>query len=164
MGQVALEPAWDEPHHLSLRIGVAGLFGALVVQLALAIAKTDGLTLRSACGMTYLPGRRPNPKRRRYCSPCRAGGAPLRDAAADYRRPPGHGIRAWCLIASSDTIARPRRPVGVPTEIAALRYSLPEVVTLTDAHPALRRKWSACTPDLNRCVDRSSRRRALDRP
>jgi len=87
MGQVALEPAWDEPHHLSLRIGVAGLFGALVVQLALAIAKTDGLTLRSACGMTYLPGRRPNPKRRRYCSPCRAGGAPLRDAAADYRRP-----------------------------------------------------------------------------
>ena len=73
MGQVALEPAWDEPHHLSLRIGVAGLFGALVVQLALAIAKTDGLTLRSACGMTYLPGRRPNPKRRRYCSPCRAG-------------------------------------------------------------------------------------------
>jgi len=88
MGQVALEPAWDEPHHLSLRIGVSGLFGALVVQLALAIAKTDGLTLRSACGMTYLPGRRPNPKRRRYCSPCRAGGAPLRDAAADYRRPP----------------------------------------------------------------------------
>ena len=32
------------------------------------------------------------------------------------------------------------------------------------AHPALRRKWSACTPDLNRCVDRSSRCRALDRP
>ena len=23
------------------------------------------------------------------------------------------------------------------------------------AHPALRRKWSACTPDLNRCVDSS---------
>jgi hypothetical protein len=32
------------------------------------------------------------------------------------------------------------------------------------AHPALRRKWSACTPDLNRCADRSSRCRALDRP
>jgi hypothetical protein len=86
MGQVELEPAWDEPHHLSLRIGVAGLFGALVVQLALAIAKTDGLALCSACGMTYLPGRRPNPKRRRYCSRCRARGAPQRDAAADYRR------------------------------------------------------------------------------
>jgi hypothetical protein len=31
-------------------------------------------------------------------------------------------------------------------------------------HPALRRKWSDCTPDLNRCVDRSSRCRAFDRP
>jgi hypothetical protein len=28
----------------------------------------------------------------------------------------------------------------------------------------LRRKWSACTPDLKRCVDRSSRCRALDKP
>ena len=32
------------------------------------------------------------------------------------------------------------------------------------AHPALRRKWSACTPDSNRRVDRSSRCRGLDRP
>ena len=32
------------------------------------------------------------------------------------------------------------------------------------AQPALRRKWCACTPDLNRCVDRSSRCRGFDRP
>jgi hypothetical protein len=86
IGQVALEPAWDEPARLTLRIGVPGLFGALVAQLALAIARTDGLAVCSACGMTYLPQRRPDPHRRRYCPPCRRGGAPLRDAATDYRR------------------------------------------------------------------------------
>jgi len=32
------------------------------------------------------------------------------------------------------------------------------------AHAALRRKWSTCTPDLNRCVERSSRCRALESP
>src|SRR5262245_52050317 len=47
---------------------------------------------------------------------------------------------------------------------AAAQAAAGEALGSFHAHPALRRKWSACTPDLNRCVDRSSRCRARDRP
>jgi hypothetical protein len=43
------------------------LFGALVVQLALTISRTDGLALCSGCGLSYVPSRRPRDTKRRYC-------------------------------------------------------------------------------------------------
>lgn len=46
----------------------------------------------------------------------------------------------------------------------ALIAAAGEALGACHAHPALRRRWSACTPDLKRCVDRSSSCLALDRP
>lgn len=34
-----------------------------------------------------------------------------------------------------------------------------EALGSVHAHPALRRRWSACTPDLNRCVNSRAARR-----
>lgn len=86
MARVELEPAWDEPNRLVLRLAVGGLFGALIVQLMLAITRTDGLAICSACGVAYIPKRRPAANRRRYCTACRRRGAAVRDSSADYRR------------------------------------------------------------------------------
>ena len=56
-------------------------------------------------------------------------------------------------------------PTAKPTMLCCSKTAIAaECAWAFHAHPALRRKWSACTPDLNRCVDRSSRCRALDRP
>jgi hypothetical protein len=69
------------------RIALAGhqLFGALAVQLLLAIGRTNGFAHCSACGKQYTPDRRPPPGRRHYCPECGRGAAE-RDAARDYRR------------------------------------------------------------------------------
>jgi hypothetical protein len=64
----------------------AGLMAALALQVTLAIARTDGLAVCTACGCPYVPTRRPRRGGRRYCPPCTRRGAPQRDAAADYRR------------------------------------------------------------------------------
>jgi hypothetical protein len=85
IGRVELEPSWDE-EPLALRLGVAGLFGALAVQLALAISRTDGLAVCSGCGISYIPSRRPKANRRRYCPECRRRKVPGRDAATGYRQ------------------------------------------------------------------------------
>ena len=61
------------------------LFGAIGVQLMLAITNTDGVAFCSGCGKFFLPSRRPNPKRRRYCEECKKRKMPGRDAARDYR-------------------------------------------------------------------------------
>ena len=63
-----------------------GLFGAIVCQLMLAVTRTEGIEICSACGNAYFPARRPNRDRRNYCENCRDGGIPLRDAARDYRK------------------------------------------------------------------------------
>ena len=47
------------------------LVGHLGVQLMLAVAKTDGLTICSECGQGYAPERKPNANRNRYCSRCK---------------------------------------------------------------------------------------------
>src|SRR5678815_5125987 len=90
--------------------------------------------------------------------------------------------RPFCLAEDpraagcSAAVARQRVPAGLPrrarapslrrvaADPGAISTAFVETGTSFHAHPALRRKWSACTPDLNRCVDRSSRCRALDRP
>jgi len=76
-----------------------------------------------------------------------AGGA----SAEGERKRPMRRSSAW----------RCRLPSNCPRSVAP---AAGEALGSVHAHPALRRKWSACTPDLNRCVDRSSRCRALDRP
>ena len=62
------------------------LFGALGVQLLIAVTSTDGVTFCNGCNKLYLPERRPNPQRRRYCANCREKGVPVRDAARAYRQ------------------------------------------------------------------------------
>ena len=61
-----------------------GLYGAIAVQLLIACSGTHGLAICSHCRSAYLPSRRPNPNRRRYCDGCRATGAAVRDASRDY--------------------------------------------------------------------------------
>lgn len=48
--------------------GFSGLAGFLAVQLAAAIARTKGQAICSECGMGYLPKRKPNPNRLRFCN------------------------------------------------------------------------------------------------
>jgi transposase-like protein len=62
-----------------------GLFGALAVQLILAIGGSDGVVFCSGCGKAYLPKRRPKSRQRNYCADCGRRAA-LRDAATAYRR------------------------------------------------------------------------------
>lgn len=66
----------------------SGLFilGALSVQLMLAICRTEGLGLCTACGNAFVvTGRRPSRNRRSYCERCGKRAADA-DAARDYRR------------------------------------------------------------------------------
>jgi hypothetical protein len=69
---------------LKLVFGGAGLFGALGVQLLLAVARTKGFTFCSACGLPFTPKRRPRADERHYHPTCRE--AALRDAARAYRQ------------------------------------------------------------------------------
>jgi hypothetical protein len=62
-----------------------GLFGAIVWRLILAATTSEGIAVCSSCGQPYFPKRRPNFERRWYCPACRDSGAPVRDAARDYR-------------------------------------------------------------------------------
>lgn len=94
-----------------------GLFGALAVQLILAISRSDGVVFCSGCGEAYLPQRRPKARQRNYCADC---GRPiaLRDAARAYRR-----RRAQ---------ARDLHRAGVP---------LKEIVRRVDGDPTRVREW-----------------------
>jgi hypothetical protein len=67
--------------------GMFNLFGHLALRLVTTIARTEGLGLCSSCGVAYVvTGRRPRTDQRSYCDPCRADGAPQRDASRDSRR------------------------------------------------------------------------------
>lgn len=89
--------------------------------------------------------------------------------AGDGARPRGaDGFRLGVVERTNAWINQQRR-MPTPRWLqagrgAAAQAAAGEALGPFHAHPALRRKWSACTPDLNRCVDRSSRCRALDRP
>ena len=69
----------------ALTLHVGGLFGALAMQLTLAICGTDGLAICSGCGFGYIPNRRPKVNQKNYCQECREKGVPLRDASRAYR-------------------------------------------------------------------------------
>lgn len=64
--------------------GEAGFFGAIAVQLMLAVSDTGELVTCSVCGRPYVPTRKPNPNRERYCPDCGRKAA-LARAAAKYR-------------------------------------------------------------------------------
>ena len=66
-------------------LGTPCLIGARAVQLLLAISRTDGLAICSACALPYIPTKQRAPNRRRYCPTCRAAGLPLRDAQRAHR-------------------------------------------------------------------------------
>jgi hypothetical protein len=67
-------------------VGGDGLFGAIGVALLLAVTRTDGLAVCSACALPYVPDRGPRAGQRNYCSSCRDAGVPHRDASREWSR------------------------------------------------------------------------------
>jgi hypothetical protein len=63
----------------------SGLFGALAVQLAMAVSRTDGLGICSGCSQWYVKSRRPASGHRRFCEDCRTRGVPEMLAQRDRR-------------------------------------------------------------------------------
>jgi hypothetical protein len=61
------------------------LFAILSIQLMLAVSSTEGLAICSACGMSYIPKRRPRVGEKHYCQACGRAAA-IREASANYRR------------------------------------------------------------------------------
>lgn len=84
LGQVGVSLKWWSGAP-KLELGGGALFGALAVQLMLALGQVDALATCSECTRLYMPSRRPNPNRRQYCDECRALGVPLRDAQRSRR-------------------------------------------------------------------------------
>lgn len=62
------------------------LFGALAVQLMMAISRTEGLLFCSGCKQPYVPSRRMDTNRKHFCPSCRREGVPLRLNSQRYRQ------------------------------------------------------------------------------
>lgn len=101
IARVRVELARDDGRPV-VQLGGGTLLGAIALQLALAISRTDGLAICSGCGVSYMPTRCPSAGRRRYCQACRKAGAPGRAAAADYRSRRGNGSRKNLELVGSD--------------------------------------------------------------
>lgn len=85
-GGVKPELVWDwEAATPKVELYPYDLFGTLAMQLTLAISRSDGLAICSACGQAYIPKRRPRAGQRHYCPECSRATA-VRDAMRDYRR------------------------------------------------------------------------------
>lgn len=77
LGAVRPELCVDGPNWRVYYHSVAGntLFGAIAIQLVLAVASVDGFATCSACGNPYLPERTPKVNQNNYCSKgCRQKG------------------------------------------------------------------------------------------
>jgi hypothetical protein len=91
IGQVRPRISWRKDQaRFSLDAVSSGpnLFGLLALNIAVAIAAghgEQGLAVCSACGLSYIPDRRPNPDRRNYCEKCRLKAA-RREASRQYRQ------------------------------------------------------------------------------
>jgi hypothetical protein len=90
MGDVAVAFSWTKVP--AIRFGSYSLFGALALQVALAVARSQGLAVCMSCGRAYPPTRRPAPNRNNYCQDCGKAAA-KRDWAAEDRRNPGRTRR-----------------------------------------------------------------------
>jgi hypothetical protein len=66
--------------------GHSPLFGAIAVQLVLAISGAQGFAVCDACRNVYAPRRNPRAGERHYCQDCRDHNVPERHAAARYRK------------------------------------------------------------------------------
>jgi hypothetical protein len=66
--------------------GHSPLFGAIAVQLVLAISGAQGFAFCDACRNVYAPRRTPRAGERHYCQFCRDHKVPQRHAAARYRK------------------------------------------------------------------------------
>jgi hypothetical protein len=62
------------------------LFGELALQMVMAATNIDGFALCDGCANTFIPDRRPNPNRRRYCAECQHKKFPQRDAKREFWR------------------------------------------------------------------------------
>jgi len=68
LGDVQVSFTWDGRPHTSF--GTGNLFGALGLQLALAVSRTDGLAICDACGHTFIPVRQRRAGSPTYCPEC----------------------------------------------------------------------------------------------
>ena len=66
--------------------GHSPLFGAIAVQLVLAICGAQGFAVCDACRNVYAPRRAPRAGEQHYCQMCRDRKVPQRQAAARYRK------------------------------------------------------------------------------
>jgi len=83
-GTVAPKFEWDTD---TPRLTLSGtwLAGALALQLAMAVSRTEGLAFCSNCGRGYVPTRRPRVNVRNYCEDCGRSAA-MRYASQNYRQ------------------------------------------------------------------------------
>lgn len=70
---------------IGIVVGKGSLFGALAVQLSLAISGADGPVVCSNCKDFYVAQRRPRLEQDNYCPSCRSAGIPQKNASAAYR-------------------------------------------------------------------------------
>lgn len=78
---------WDKQGQPEVRLGGAGVFGALALQLAFAVAHTDGLASCDGCGQFFMP-KRIQGDRRSWCPNCgkRAADRASKRRERAYRR------------------------------------------------------------------------------
>jgi hypothetical protein len=77
VGAVRLTLMWENGQWKTFYHGIGNerLFGALAIQLMLAVASVDGFATCSACGNPYIPERTPKANQHNFCSlPCRKTG------------------------------------------------------------------------------------------
>jgi transposase-like protein len=74
------------PSGQHVAVGGNGVLGAVGAQILYAVCRTHGMESCSACGVLYLPRRKPAVGRRRYCPTCESGGAAARDATRAYKQ------------------------------------------------------------------------------
>jgi len=58
----------------NFRIEVSGVVGVVAVQTMLAVARSDGLAICTACRGVYAPKQKPKSGRNNYCPECRNPG------------------------------------------------------------------------------------------
>lgn len=77
---------WSAKQRPMLQLEPGGVLGAIGLQLAQALARTDGLSLCDGCGTGYTPRRESRAGQRRFCNTCRANRVPQLAAERDYRK------------------------------------------------------------------------------
>ena len=61
-----------------------GLFGALAIQLAQSVSRSEGLYICDGCGAAHTRAKKPDPNRRKFCPKCRNARVPQKLAQRDH--------------------------------------------------------------------------------